>query len=163
MDPIADMFSQINNAQNSGKNSLSIPFSKMKTAISEVLKKNNYIREYHELKSDKKAGPEPRVESSAREQSRGENNKLGEKETVRENQKVGDKHIKEIEIILNKDNNFKIQRISKPGRRVYASTTRIPKARSPQGMVIISTPEGLMVGEDARRKCLGGEVIAEII
>lgn len=130
MDPIADMFSQIKNAQDSDKNSLTVAFSKMKMAILEVLKKNNYIREYHQSKSDKKAILEPRLES--------------------------------IEIILNKDRNYRIQRISKPGRRVYTSRARIPKARSPQGMVIVSTSEGLMIGEDARRKCLGGEVIAEI-
>ena len=127
VDPIADMFSQIKNAQDSDKNSLSVPFSKMKMAILEVLKINNYIKEYREPKSDKK------------------------------------ENIREIEIILNKDRNYKIQRISKPGRRVYASTARIPKAGSPQGMVIVSTSEGLMIGEDARRKRLGGEIIAEII
>jgi len=163
MDPIADLFSQINNAQNSGKNSLTVGFSKMKTAILAVLKINNYIRDYRELKKAKKAGPEPRLESSAREQSRGENNKSEEKETFREDLKIKGKNIREIEIILDKNKNYKIQRISKPGRRVYASTARIPKARSPQGMVIVSTSEGLMIGEDARRKCLGGEIIAEII
>lgn len=58
---------------------------------------------------------------------------------------------------------LKVQRVSKPGRRVYTSSSQIPWRRTPKGLFILSTSEGLMTGVNARKKGLGGEIIAEII
>ena len=121
MDPIAEMFCQIVNAQAAQKEKLAVPFSKIKMAILAILKENGKIENFQEIKTDK---------------------------------------FRQIEIILGKAG-FVIHRISRPGRRVYASNGKIPKAKTYQGLVIVSTSEGIMVGEEARKKGLGGEVIGE--
>lgn len=56
----------------------------------------------------------------------------------------------------------KLQRLSKPGRRVYVSTRKIPMVLSGRGLVIISTPKGLMAGGDAKKAGLGGELICQV-
>jgi small subunit ribosomal protein S8 len=55
-----------------------------------------------------------------------------------------------------------IKRLSKPGRRVYAGTKDIPWVKQGRGIVIISTANGIMSGEDAKRLRLGGELICEV-
>jgi len=55
-----------------------------------------------------------------------------------------------------------IQRVSRPGRRVYVKATDIPEVRSGTGMTIISTSQGLMSGTDAKEKNLGGELICKV-
>jgi small subunit ribosomal protein S8 len=55
-----------------------------------------------------------------------------------------------------------LQRVSKPGRRVYTSADDIPLVLGGRGMVIVSTPGGLMSGREARRKGLGGELICRV-
>ena len=55
-----------------------------------------------------------------------------------------------------------LERMSKPGRRVYVSWRRIPQIKSGRGMVILSTNKGLMTGFEARKSNLGGEVICSI-
>ncbi len=55
-----------------------------------------------------------------------------------------------------------IQRISKPGRRIYVKKHEIPTVRSGLGMVIVSTPSGIMSGSDAKAKGLGGELICKV-
>lgn len=55
-----------------------------------------------------------------------------------------------------------LQRVSKPGRRVYTSREDIPLVLGGRGMVIVSTPGGLMSGRDARKQNLGGELICKV-
>jgi small subunit ribosomal protein S8 len=55
-----------------------------------------------------------------------------------------------------------IQRISSPGRRVYAGKREIPWVLSGMGIAIMSTPKGLMTGAQARREGVGGEVMAYV-
>lgn len=55
-----------------------------------------------------------------------------------------------------------VQRISKPGRRVYAGATEIPLVLGGRGMVILSTSGGMMTGREARQKGLGGELICKV-
>ena len=55
-----------------------------------------------------------------------------------------------------------LHRISKPGRRVYATADKIPTVKSGRGIVIISTDQGLMTGRMARRQKSGGELICSI-
>ena len=55
-----------------------------------------------------------------------------------------------------------IQRVSRPGRRVYVKSTEIPVVRSGLGMSILSTSQGLMADADAKSKNLGGELICRI-
>ncbi len=55
-----------------------------------------------------------------------------------------------------------IRRVSKPGRRVYVGAKEIPLVRKGLGMVVLSTPKGVMCDRDAREAKLGGEVICEV-
>ena len=55
-----------------------------------------------------------------------------------------------------------LQRVSKPGRRVYTSSKDIPLVLGGRGMVILSTSGGLMTGREARQKGLGGELICKV-
>lgn len=55
-----------------------------------------------------------------------------------------------------------IARVSKPGRRVYVKVADIPVVKQGRGIVIVSTSQGVMAGEDARAKKLGGEVICKV-
>lgn len=55
-----------------------------------------------------------------------------------------------------------IQRVSTPGRRVYASADEIPRVKNGRGIVIMSTPQGIMTGFKATKSRVGGEVICEV-
>lgn len=55
-----------------------------------------------------------------------------------------------------------IKRVSKPGRRVYARSDKLPRVLGGMGVAIISTPKGLMSDRKARRLRLGGEVVCEV-
>jgi small subunit ribosomal protein S8 len=55
-----------------------------------------------------------------------------------------------------------IQRISRPGRRLYASADKIPTVKQGRGIVILSTSKGLMTGGEAKKNRLGGELICKV-
>lgn len=55
-----------------------------------------------------------------------------------------------------------IARISKPGRRVYASAAEIPKVKQGRGIVLVSTSKGVMTGQEAVKSKLGGEVLLKV-
>ncbi|SNY93997.1 small subunit ribosomal protein S8 [Cohaesibacter sp. ES.047] len=55
-----------------------------------------------------------------------------------------------------------IQRVSKPGRRVYASVKNIPRIQNGLGVSIVSTPKGVMADHDAREQNVGGEVLCRV-
>jgi len=56
----------------------------------------------------------------------------------------------------------KIVRVSKPGRRVYVGADEIPTVLQGHGLVVLSTSKGVMSGKNARKACLGGEVICKV-
>ncbi|KKQ18208.1 MAG: 30S ribosomal protein S8 [Berkelbacteria bacterium GW2011_GWA1_36_9] len=123
MDPIAEMFSQIKNAQGARHEKMTIFYSKIKLAILEILKSRQRIIDFRVV--DLPSGQ------------------------------------KKIEIDLNQ-NLIDIRRVSRPGRRVYTTAGNIPRPKRPQSMLVISTSKGMFEGEEARKKGLGGELIAEI-
>jgi small subunit ribosomal protein S8 len=55
-----------------------------------------------------------------------------------------------------------ITRVSKPGRRVYASASEIPKVKQGRGIVLVSTSKGVMTGREAVQQKLGGEVLLKV-
>lgn len=55
-----------------------------------------------------------------------------------------------------------IEKVSKPGRRVYAGATEIPKVKSGRGTVLVSTSKGIMTGQEAIKAKLGGEVLVKV-
>lgn len=73
---------------------------------------------------------------------------------------------KAIVITINSENSnariTEIQRISRPGRRLYASVDKIPTVKRGRGIVILSTSKGLMTGDDARKSKIGGELICKV-
>jgi len=130
MDPIAEMFSQIRNAQNVGKDSLVVPYSKVKIAILKVLKARKQVADFRLIEKDVKS----RKKFTGRQ----------------------------IQINLSQEYSGVIHRVSRPGRRVYTSFSKIPRPQKPAALVIVSTSEGILEGEEARKKGLGGEILAEI-
>lgn len=126
-DPIADMLTRIRNAASARHESVSMPSSKAKVAIAEVLKSEGFIRELEVVQLPDKAQPNLKLTLSYG----------GQKQPV-----------------LNG-----IQRISKPGLRVYVKQREIPRVYGGLGIAILSTPRGVMTGSEARRQRLGGEIV----
>lgn len=56
----------------------------------------------------------------------------------------------------------RIQKVSRPGLRIYTKRDRIPKVLNGLGICILSTPEGILSGEDAKKRGVGGEILAKV-
>ena len=125
-DPIGDMLARIKNAQVRNHSKVSLPSSKFKAKIADVLKSEGYIIDY-KINNDKK----PSIEINLKYNS-------------------GNPVINTIE------------RISKPGRRIFSSASSLPKINNGLGIAIVSTPQGVMTDVDARKKKLGGEIICKV-
>ena len=125
-DPIGDMLARIKNAQVRNHSKVSLPSSKFKAKIADVLKSEGYIIDY-KINDDKK----PSIEINLKYNS-------------------GNPVINTIE------------RISKPGRRIFSSASSLPKINNGLGIAIVSTPQGVMTDVDARKKKLGGESICKV-
>lgn len=84
---------------------------------------------------------------------------------IKKIEKIKDRH-DQIKIWLRYDNGEpgiqSIKRVSKPGRRVYMKNKELPRVLSGQGILIISTPQGVMTDQEARKEHLGGEIICEV-
>jgi small subunit ribosomal protein S8 len=130
-DPIADMLTRIRNALLAGHSSLSMPRSRMKVAIAEILKQEGYIEDYET--TDDKPVSMLRIELKYH----------------------GDRRDRR-PIITG------IERVSRPGSRAYAGRGEIPWVLSGMGIVIMSTPQGVMTGQQARRLGIGGEVLCRV-
>jgi small subunit ribosomal protein S8 len=125
-DPIGDMLARIKNAQVRNHSKVSLPSSKFKAKIADVLKSEGYIIDY----------------------------------------KINDEIKPSIEINLKYNSGNPvintIERISKPGRRIFSSASSLPKINNGLGIAIVSTPQGVMTDVDARKKKLGGEIICKV-
>ena len=127
-DPIADMLSRVRNASNAFHDSVSMPSSKIKANIAEILKEEGYIADF--TVTDAKVGKTLDIEL-----------KYG---PSRERSIAG------------------VRRVSKPGLRVYAKSTNLPKVLGGLGVAIISTSQGLLTDRQAYEKKVGGEVLAYV-
>lgn len=70
-----------------------------------------------------------------------------------------------LDLIYNEDGDpaiSGIRRISKPGRRLYSKSNLLRRIDSKYGVLVVSTPSGVMSGEEARKRKLGGELICEV-
>ncbi len=81
---------------------------------------------------------------------------LDEKDKKKKNFSIELKYISGSPVINN------IERISKPGRRIYASADSMPKIQNGLGIAIVSTPRGVMSDVDARKEHVGGEIICKV-
>lgn len=78
----------------------------------------------------------------------------------------GQDGFKTLKIVINKEGSnakiTEIERISKPGRRLYSPASKIPVVKRGRGIVVISTSKGIMTGDEAKKAGLGGELICRI-
>lgn len=127
-DPVADMLTRIRNANAIERPEVSMPASKLRVAIAQVLKDEGFVGEY------KVTASEPRSLLTIRL-------KYGIE---------GERVIR------------KIDRVSKPGRRVYASVRELKPVLSGQGIHVVSTPKGVISDRKARELGVGGEILAKV-
>ena len=126
-DPVSDMFSRIRNAVAVNKTSVSLPHSKLKETVAQILVQNGFLKH---VSVDDKTG------------------------------------YKKLLIDINDEASSStisaISRVSKPGRRVYVKAADIPTVKRGRGIVILTTSQGVMTGQEARSRGLGGELIGEV-
>ena len=130
-DPIADMLTRVRNANQAYHDTTTMPHSKIKVGIAEILASEGYIASY-----------------TVNEPKEGEVGK-----TLAITLKYGQNRERSI---------AGIRRISKPGLRVYAKHTGLPKVLGGLGVAIISTSQGLLTDRQAKQKGVGGEVLAYV-
>jgi len=126
-DPIADLLTRIRNAQLVNKASVSVPASKVKAAITQVLKDEGYIDDFRLKTEDGKSVLDIALKYYA-----------------------GRPVIERIE------------RVSRPGLRVYKGRDAIPQVMNGLGVAIVTTPRGVMTDRKARATGVGGEVLCYV-
>jgi small subunit ribosomal protein S8 len=132
-DPIADMLTRVRNGVMAGHTLVAIPGSNMKTSIAEILKKEGFIDDFEIAEQDETAFKVLRIKLKY----------------------VGDRRDRTSVI-------SGLERVSKPGRRVYAKRNEIPWILSGLGIAILSTSKGVMSGRSARKEGLGGEILCKV-
>jgi small subunit ribosomal protein S8 len=130
-DPIADMLTRIRNGLQRQHPSVSMPHSKVKEAIAQVLKEEGYIEDYKVLSQK----PRDVLQIDLKY--------------------LGDRRDRRAVITG-------IERVSKPGRRIYVGKNEIPWVLSGMGVAILTTSRGIMTDQHARRLGEGGEVICKV-
>ena len=128
-DPIADMLTRLRNANQAYHDKVSMPYSKIKANIAEVLKAEGYVATW--------VVEEPADDS------------------------VGKTLVVELKYGPHRERSLAgIRRVSKPGLRVYAKAQEMPRVLGGLGIAIISTSNGLLTDRQARKRNVGGEVLA---
>lgn len=127
-DPIADMLARLRNANSAYHDDVSMPHSKIKANIAEILKSEGYIAGYDV--ADAEVG-----------------------KTLTLQLKYGPSRERSI---------AGLRRVSKPGLRVYAKSTALPRVLGGLGVAILSTSGGLLTDRQAAKKGVGGEVLAYV-
>lgn len=132
-DPIADMLTRVRNAVMVGHQIVALPSSKLKVAIAKIMKEEGYIHSFEV------------VDGSI----------IGQKILRLRLKYVGERRNRKPVITG-------LERVSRPGRRVYTGKNKIPWVLSGMGIAILSTPKGVMTGQRARHLGVGGEVLCKI-
>jgi small subunit ribosomal protein S8 len=127
-DPIADMLTRLRNANSAYHDDVSMPYSKIKSHIAEILQQEGYIASWKVEDAD-----------------------VGKNLTI--HLKYGPNRERSI---------AGLRRVSKPGLRVYAKSTGLPKVLGGLGVAIISTSSGLLTDKQAAKRGVGGEVLAYV-
>lgn len=122
-DPIADLIVRLKNASGMGKEHVSVPYSRMKHSIVEVLTREGYVgRAAHK----NNALSIPLLYTEGKAAIRG------------------------------------AKRISKPSRRLYMGVRTLRPVKHGHGLMVLSTPAGIVTSKEAKEKRVGGEVLFEI-
>ncbi|MEN6481781.1 MAG: 30S ribosomal protein S8 [Anaerolineaceae bacterium] len=132
-DPIADFLTRIRNGMMMGHSVIAMPSSKMKVELARILKEEGFIENYEVVEGEQPFMKTLRVKAKY----------------------VGDRRQRRPVITG-------LERISRPGRRVYTRKEDIPWVLSGMGVAILSTPKGVMTGQRARQLNVGGELLCKI-
>jgi small subunit ribosomal protein S8 len=132
-DPIADMLTRIRNAVMSGQSLTAMPLSKVKVEIAKILKEEGYLENFEVADGELPSQKVLRLKIKY----------IGER--------------RERKPVLTG-----LERVSRPGRRVYTKKQEIPWVLSGIGVAILSTPKGIMTGQRARQLGVGGEILCKI-
>jgi small subunit ribosomal protein S8 len=133
IDPIADMLTRIRNAVMAGHALVAMPSSKLKVEIARIMKDEGYLEGFDVVDQDDSAQKVLRLKIKY----------------------VGERRARKPVITG-------IERVSKPGRRVYTKRQDIPWVLSGIGVAILSTPKGVMTGVRARQLGVGGEILCKV-
>ncbi len=128
-DPIADMLTRIRNALTAKHDTVTVPASKVKVAIADILVREGYVKGYEIVENPV------------------QNDILI---TLKYSPVKGQKVVTALE------------RVSKPGLRVYAGVDDIPKVLNGMGIAILSTSKGILTDKEAKAQHVGGEVLAYV-
>jgi small subunit ribosomal protein S8 len=132
-DPIADMLTRVRNSVMVGQSMVAMPSSKIKAEIARILKEEGFIESFEVVDSEKPGQPVLRMRLKF----------------------VGERRQRSSVITG-------LQRISRPGRRVYTQKQDIPWVLAGMGIAILSTPKGVMTGQRARQLGVGGELLCKV-
>ncbi len=132
-DPIGDMLTRIRNAIMAGHTVAALPHSKIKENIAQILQEEGFIAGYETVDGKVAGSKILRVQLKY----------------------VGDRRERRPVITG-------LERVSRPGRRVYTGKQEIPWVLSGIGVAIISTPKGVMTGQRARQLGVGGEILCKV-
>lgn len=132
-DPIADMLTRIRNAVLSGHAQVAMPSSNIKIEIAKILKEEGFLDSYEVVEGEKAVEKILRLKIKY----------------------VGERRERKPVIAG-------LERVSKPGRRIYTRKQDIPWVLSGLGVAILSTPKGVMTGVRARQLNVGGEILCKI-
>ena len=131
-DPIADMLTRVRNANSAYHDNVAMPHSKIKVHIAEILQQEGYIAGW----------------------------RVGEAEA---DGRVYRELVIDLKYGPNRERSIAgVRRVSKPGLRVYAKYTALPKVLGGLGVAIISTSSGLLTDRQAAKRRMGGEVLAYV-
>ena len=132
-DPIADMLTRVRNSLLIGQALVAMPSTKIKAEIARILKEEGYIESFEVVEGET---------------------------VVRQTLRIKLKYVGERR--QRKPVITGLERISRPGRRVYTHMKEIPWVLSGMGIAILSTPKGVMTGQRARQLGVGGEVLCKV-
>ena len=132
-DPIADMLTRIRNGVMAEKTLVAMPTSKTKVEIARILKEEGFIQDFNVVDGDRPSHQVLRIQLKY----------------------VGDRRQRRPVITG-------LERVSRPGRRVYTHKDDIPWILSGLGIAILTTPKGIMTGQRARKVGVGGEIICKV-
>ena len=132
-DPIADMLTRIRNAQMAGHAAVAMPSSNIKKEIARILKEEGFIDDFEVIEGEKVSQSTLQIKIKY----------AGERRSRKP-------------VITG------IERVSRPGRRVYTRHDEIPWVLSGMGISILSTPKGVMTGQRARQEGVGGEILCKV-
>ena len=133
IDPIADMLTRIRNAVTAGHSMVAMPSSKLKVEIARIMEDEGYLEGFDVADGEETTQKVLRLKIKY----------VGERRERRP-------------VISG------IQRVSKPGRRIYTKKQDIPWVLSGIGVAILSTPKGVMTGARARQLGVGGEILCKV-